>query len=194
MPPRPTTAALSVFSGLGGLDLGARIAGLSVDLATDRDAEALTLLARATGVTTLAADIDEAMKGALPRLWTGRWAPRILIGGPPCTPFSHAGFWLQAKRSGEDPATSLLASYVTCLDSFRPDAFVLENVPGLAFRTHDRFLRSLVARARCRGYKVTSAVLCASDFGVAQARRRLFVVGVRPGNRASLERWPSWPT
>lgn len=190
---RGATTTLSVFSGLGGLDLGARIAGLRVDLATDQDEEALSMLSAASGTTTLAADIDEALAGPLPRLWGERGTPRCLIGGPPCTPFSHAGFWLEDKRAGRDPAGSLLASYVRCLDAFQPDAFVLENVPGLAFKTHDRFLQPLIEGARRMGYQVTSAVLCAATFGVAQARRRLFMVGVRSESPVCLSDWPEWP-
>jgi DNA (cytosine-5)-methyltransferase 1 len=188
------TAGLSVFSGLGGLDLGARIAGLQIDVATDQDEEALGFLRAASGVTTLVGDIDETLAGPLVQLWGGRSAPRCLLGGPPCTPFSHAGFWIADKRAGKDPAGSLLASYVRCLDVFRPDAFILENVPGLAFKTHSQFLDALVAGTEILGYTVTSAVLCATSFGVAQARRRLFLAGTRSGAAVDLSTWPEWPT
>src|SRR4051794_15425092 len=107
------------------------------------------------------------------QLWGGGGGPRLIIGGPPCTPFSHAGFWIENKRTGRDPARELLASYVRALEAFQPDAFVLENVPGLAFRTHSESLLSLRRGAARLGYVTTEAVLCASDFSVAQARRRL---------------------
>ncbi len=184
---------LSVFSGVGGLDLGARIAGLEIELATDQDAEALSMLAAAGGIATLAGNIDEVLAGPLIRLWGNRGSPRCLIGGPPCTPFSHAGFWLEDKRTGKDPAGSLLTSYLRCLEAFEPDAFVLENVPGLAFKTHDRFLKHLIEKVHGLGYRVTREILRASDFGVAQARRRLFIVGVRSKSPVSLSGWPSWP-
>lgn len=184
---------VSIFSGLGGLDLGARIAGLQIEVATDRDAAALGLLARALGSRTLALDIDAALDGPLMQVWGGRGAPRCLIGGPPCTPFSHAGFWISDKRAGRDPARALLESYVRALEVFQPDAFVMENVPGLAFSTHRAALAHVVEAASRLGYTVNSAVLRASDFGVSQARRRLFVVGTRGGQRVDLTHWPRWP-
>jgi DNA (cytosine-5)-methyltransferase 1 len=190
---RVRAGGLSVFSGLGGLDLGARIAGLEIELATDQDAEALSMLAAAGGIATLAGNIDEVLAGPLIRLWGNRGSPRCLIGGPPCTPFSHAGFWLEDKRTGKDPAGSMLTSYLRCLEVFEPDAFVLENVPGLAFKTHERFLQHLIGSAHGLGYQVTREILRASDFGVAQARRRLFIVGVRSKSPVSLSSWPSWP-
>jgi DNA (cytosine-5)-methyltransferase 1 len=193
VPRKQTELALSIFSGLGGLDLGARIAGLNVQVATDIDGEALRLLSRACGSPHLVADVDEALAGGLSSLWTGEGAPRVLVGGPPCTPFSHAGFWLEDKRLGRDPARHLLQSYLDCLEQFSPDAFVLENVPGLAFKTHRPLLDSLVQRAQDLSYEVTSSVLIASAFGVAQARRRLFIVGTRKGEAASLSEWPLWP-
>ncbi len=187
-----TTPSLSVFSGLGGLDLGARIAGLDIALATDRDQDALSLLANATGSRTLTAEIDQALTGPLITSW-GAGAPRCLIGGPPCTAFSHAGFWIEAKRAGTDPAGAMLASYLHCLETFEPDAFVMENVPGLAFRTHTRSLSPLLEGAQRLGYAVSSAVLSAAAFSVAQARKRLFVVGVRGGSPVDLTGWPGWP-
>ena len=191
----PTTdAALSVFSGLGGFDLGAQIAGLRVELATDIDGEALGLLAAGLGVRTEEGAIGDLLEGGrLLEAWGDRVRPRILFGGPPCTPFSHAGFWLDRKRNGLDPARHHLASYMQCVRTFEPDAFVIENVPGLAFKTHQRSLDGLMENAEDGGYAVSSAILRASDFGVAQHRRRLFVVGIRGGPPADMKTWPLWP-
>jgi DNA (cytosine-5)-methyltransferase 1 len=184
---------LSVFSGIGGLDLGARIAGLEIELATDQDPEALSLLSASVGTQTLPGDIEDVLRGSLVRSWGERGSPRCLIGGPPCTAFSHAGFWLEAKRNGEDPAGRLLVSYLNCLEEFTPDAFVLENVPGLAFKTHGESLKNFVDRSMGLGYSTTQTILRASDFGVAQARRRLFVVGLRGRAPVPLGDWPAWP-
>lgn len=185
--------ALSVFSGLGGLDLGARIAGLSVAVATDQDGGALSLLNSVSGSATLDADIERALEGPLVQLWADRGTPAFLVGGPPCTAFSHAGFWLEAKRDGSDPAAALLTRYLQCLATFRPRAFVLENVPGLTFKTHAEAMTALLRGARDLGYQVSWEILRASDFGVPQARRRLFVVGVLEGSPVDLKSWPEWP-
>lgn len=190
MPSTPT--ALSLFSGIGGLDLGARAAGMEVLLATDIDAGALELLKRGTGATTLAGSIEEIGPQLL-STWPSDHPPDLVIGGPPCTGFSHAGFWIEDKRAGLDPATNLLQAYLGVITEFRPRGFILENVPGLAFKTHERFLVDFVQSARLSGYSVTFQVLNASKFGVAQARRRLFVVGMRDQDAVDLTVWPLFP-
>lgn len=186
-------SALSLFAGLGGFDVAARIAGLEVALATDIDDEALQLLVQAYQTPTICSDIDDLLRQPLPSAWRPPASLRYVIGGPPCTAFSHAGFWIEEKRSGRDPAARLLTSYVETLEQVRPNAFILENVPGLAFRTHRAFLEDLLRRAREQGYTTTLRILDAADFGVAQTRRRLFVVGVQSGRPVDLERWPYWP-
>ena len=177
--PSGRAAAASLFSGLGGLDYAARIVGLNVVAATDRDQKALSLLRQALGTQTVGLDLETDD----PERFMD-WLPddsdlQIIFGGPPCTAFSHAGFWLEGKRDGKDPAAVLLDRYIDIVRMVKPDAFVMENVPGLAFRTHQRFFGRLINRARRAGYKLSWSVLDASDFGVPQARRRLFVVGVR---------------
>jgi DNA (cytosine-5)-methyltransferase 1 len=105
----------------------------------------------------------------------------LVIGGPPCTPFSKSGFWLAEKRESRDPNASLLDEYVRVVRETRPEAFILENVQGLTYRTHraqlDRLLRSLTDL----GYNPQMQVLLAADFGVPQLRKRLFIVGRRDG-------------
>src|SRR5208282_5971569 len=66
----------------------------------------------------------------------GRQTPDLLVGGPPCTPFSKSGFWLEWKRAGLDPDASLLQAYTRVLAEARPRAFILENVYALTYRNH----------------------------------------------------------
>lgn len=188
-----TPTALSLFSGIGGLDLGATIAGVNVLLATDVDSGALEVLHERTGMRTLHGDVDELLEGRLVDAWGRGNRPALIIGGPPCTGFSHAGFWISDKRRGADPAVAYLASYAKAVTTFRPDAFVLENVPGLTFKTHVAFLNAFLSSVRRAGYTAFTEVLDASEFGVAQARRRLFVVGFRSSRRPRLNRRPVFP-
>lgn len=179
--------ALSLFSGIGGFDLGARAAGVDVALASDLDDEALKLLHEAQGSAVLCGPIESLLStGALRDAWIGS-PPDLVLGGPPCTAFSHAGFWLDKKRGGLDPAAQLLRFFVEVLASFRPSAFVLENVPGLAFKTHRRFFDGLLEGAADLGFATSQTIISASDHGVPQKRRRLFVVGVRTGKPVPLE-------
>ncbi len=106
--------------------------------------------------------------------------PDLLLGGPPCTPFSKSGFWLEYKREGLDPDASLLQAYTRVLDDAQPRRFVLENVYALTYRNKasrpalDRLLREIDAA----GYHFDMGVLNAADYGVPQARPRLFIIGV----------------
>lgn len=105
--------------------------------------------------------------------------PDLLVGGPPCTPFSKSGFWLEWKRQGLDADASLLQEYTRVLAEARPRRFVLENVYALTYDNaasrpaYERLLKE-IDRA---GYHYRAAVLNAADYGVPQARPRLFVIG-----------------
>jgi len=187
--------ALSLFSGAGGLDLAARALGIRVQLATDVDGVALAVLQRALGTRVLVGDIGDLLAtGTLADSWFGKHNPTLLIGGPPCTPFSHAGFWIDHKRNGKDPASSLLGKFAEAVELFSPRAFLLENVPGLAFKTHRPKLDSFKRRMTNAGYSLTEQVLSAASFSVPQKRRRLFVVGVRSKTTVCLDDWPTFPS
>lgn len=124
----------------------------------------------------LATSADELLE----RAGIQRGEAGLLVGGPPCTPFSKSGYWLEYKRAGADPKASLLDEYVRLLDGIRPQAFVMENVYGLAYRNQNRsVLNRFLLGARSAGYAVEYRILLAADFGVPQLRQRMFCVGVR---------------
>jgi DNA (cytosine-5)-methyltransferase 1 len=177
--------AISLFSGAGGLDVGAERAGYEVRAAVewDRDAAATTeknfdhLVSPVIQNDILATPTSEILAAAgLPRAQR----PDLLIGGPPCTPFSKSGFWLEWKREGLDPDASLLQAYTRVLADARPRYFVLENVYALTYNNkasgpaYERLLREIGDA----GYHWRAQVLNAADCGVPQARPRLFVIGV----------------
>ncbi len=112
-------------------------------------------------------------------------SPDLLVGGPPCTPFSKSGFWLEWKRAGLDPGASLLQAYTRVLAEAKPRAFILENVYALTYKNkasrpaYERLLRGIDDA----GYDFRAKVLNAADYGVPQVRPRLFIVGVPKGCR-----------
>jgi DNA (cytosine-5)-methyltransferase 1 len=116
--------------------------------------------------------------------------PDLLVGGPPCVAFSKSGFWLDWKRDGVDPAASLLQAYTRVLAEAKPRYFILENVYALTFnnKASKPAFRRLLQEIEGAGYRHTWNVLNAADYGVPQARPRLFIVGCR--NREKLpELW-----
>ena len=98
----------------------------------------------------------------------------VIIGGPPCQGFSVSG-----KRMMDDPRNSLYKSFVKIVRDIHPKAFVMENVPGLAKLFEGVIKKQVINDFSELGYKVKVQQLIACDFGVPQARKRIFFVGIR---------------
>jgi DNA (cytosine-5)-methyltransferase 1 len=119
----------------------------------------------------------------------------MLIGGPPCQPFSKAGYWARGdSRRLEDPRASTLGAYLRVLEEAKPRAFLLENVEGLAYAGKDEGLQLLlreierINRRTKSNYQPAVCVLNAAEYGVPQLRERVFVIAARDG---SSFRFPS---
>jgi len=193
-------AAVSLFSGAGGLDLGAEQAGFSVSVAVEWDDDAADTMEKNASPyfralrEVLRADLAPLAVGDCRGITTaeilraggfGRGdRPDLLIGGPPCVAFSKSGFWLDWKRDGADPAADLLQAYTRVLAEARPRYFICENVYALTFRNRASgpAFSGLLKGIEAAGYRYRWAVLNAADFGVPQLRPRLFIVGARKGD------------
>jgi DNA (cytosine-5)-methyltransferase 1 len=97
----------------------------------------------------------------------------LLVGGTPCQSFSVAGL----RKGLEDPRGNLMLTYCGLLDKFKPKWFVWENVPGVLSSSGGRDFGSFLGAVAELGYGWAYRVLDAQYFGVAQRRRRVFVVG-----------------
>jgi DNA (cytosine-5)-methyltransferase 1 len=177
--------AISLFSGAGGLDLGVEAAGFTIAAAVEVDHDAADTMEKnfpSLASPVLRGDILDTPTKQLLRAagLKGRERPDLLVGGPPCTPFSKSGFWLEWKRAGLDPDASLLQAYTRVLREARPRAFILENVYALTYnnRASRPALERLLKEIDEAGYRCWYEVFNAADFGVPQLRPRLFVVGV----------------
>lgn len=194
-------SAISLFSGAGGLDLGVERAGFKTVAAVEWDEDAADSMEKNAPVyfpelrEVLRADLYPLAAGSNDGVSTrdilragglgARERPDLLIGGPPCVAFSKSGFWLDWKRDGFDPAASLLQAYTRILTEARPRHFILENVYALTFNnkaSRPAFER-ILSEIESAGYKYTWKVLNAADYGVPQARPRLFIVGARRGEK-----------
>jgi DNA (cytosine-5)-methyltransferase 1 len=204
-PGGPLSTAVSLFSGAGGLDLGAEAAGFRTRAAVEANAVARqSLLVNAAEhfpdlteerIFSDIVSLDYEALLAAADLEVGQ--ADLLHGGPPCTPFSKSGYWLAYKRAGEDPKASLLDNYVKALSAVRPKAFLMENVFGLAYNNHNRaILERFIDGARAAGYSFDHRIVLAADHGVPQLRQRLICVGIRtdlldvPGSLWRFE-WPA---
>lgn len=159
--------AVSLFSGCGGLDLGAVRAGAQIEFVNDIDREALAAHKRILEVgvvsETSISDIE-----TLP-------AAELWLAGYPCQSFSDAG----PRRPDLDPRSRLFSEFVRLLGKGKPEFFVVENVPGLARRAGGRLLLEQLQAFSRAGYELATRVLRAEEYGVPQRRRRLIIVGVR---------------
>ena len=167
---RKDIRTVSVFSGAGGLDIGAIEAGAHVIWANDVMKEACQTYRTNIGDHIVCGDINEKM-----RELDGLTDISLVIGGPPCQGFSVAG-----KMDANDKRSQLIWSYLSVLEMLKPRAFVMENVKALGTLqkwegTRYRLIRSM----REIGYSVNFIVLNAKDFDVPQARERIFIVGFR---------------
>ncbi|MCX7364276.1 MAG: DNA cytosine methyltransferase [Alphaproteobacteria bacterium] len=181
--------AISLFTGAGGLDFGFEAAGFRTAVALEIDERCCSTLRHNRPWPVIDRDIGSVPTDELLRtagLEVGQ--ADVLIGGPPCQPFSKSGFWAtgDAKRL-DDPRATTLEGYLRVLAEARPRAFLLENVEGLGFSGKDEGLQLIHARLASINethgtrYQATIATLNAADYGVPQLRKRIFVVGSRDG-------------
>ena len=108
----------------------------------------------------------------------GRREIDVVISGSPCQGFSMMG-----KRDVDDPRNSLIFHFQRLVLELKPKFFVMENVPGIASGEHKELLNILINSFLEAGYKVEEnyQVLNALNYGVPQARKRLFLIGCKEG-------------
>lgn len=168
---------IDVFSGAGGLAEGFRQAGFNIRSGTDIDMVAATTFHyNFPEASFLCAPIAE-VEGSFLLKDAGlrRGALDCLIGGPPCQAFSYNNH----QRSATTVRARLFRDYLRLVDELRPKTLVMENVPGILTVGDGAVLREILRSLRKLGYACEARILYAEEFGVAQERRRVFIVGTR---------------
>lgn len=172
-----TFSAISLFSGCGGSDIGLRMAGIDSFWANEIDETACELYSQVVKPGVIEhADVRriEQFKRA-----------DILAGCYPCQGYSQGG-----RRNTGDGINYLYQEFDRALRQIRPLAFIVENVDGMRFSHNAPLLNNQLKRFRLAGYRVTWQVLNAVEYGLAQERRRLFIVGIR-SKEQKLYRFPA---
>lgn len=165
-----TIRTISLFSGAGGLDIGAIYAGAQIIWANDMKKEACESYALNIGEHIHQGDINSFISQL-----TEFENIDLVIGGPPCQGFSVAG-----KMDENDERSKLIWSYASVVEAVQPKAFIMENVKALAVLDRWASVRSeLLRRFQDLGYSVNFVVLNASDYDVPQARERVFFIGFK---------------
>lgn len=168
--PQESLSAVSLFSGAGGMDVGFKQAGFRIEWANDFDKAAVETYKRNIGDHITHGDVNEYIDGMAKFKGVD-----CLFGGPPCQGFSVAG-----KMALDDPRSQLVKSYMRAVEVVQPRCFVMENVKALGTLTKFKQVRDeLRSYAAQLGYRTELLIFNAKNFGVPQARERVFFVGFK---------------
>lgn len=158
---------ISLFSGVGGIDLPFVNHGHEIVFANDFEPKAVKTYNLNFDTNAICADITKVDPNTIPDA-------DILVGGFPCQPFSVAGY----RRGFEDTRGTLFFDVCRILEAKRPAVVFLENVKNLVSHDDGRTFEVILNSLRDLGYHVKHAVLNATEYGnIPQNRERLYIVG-----------------
>lgn len=161
--PRHTSGlvAVDLFAGCGGLALGFEAAGFET-IGYEKNSDACS--SYRANLSGKCHEITLSTTTALP-------ACDVLIGGPPCQPFSVGGLQLGLKDSRDG-----FPAFISAVERLQPKLFLFENVRGMLY-SNRAYFEEIINVLSDLGYEVTYRMLNALDYGVPQKRERLIVVG-----------------
>jgi len=180
---------VSLFSGCGGLDFGLEVAGWQIAYRNDHDHHACNTLRLNCEGKVECAPVEQISTEEVRRIvGTGKNAVDLIVGGPPCQPFSKSAYWSRGDTLRlKDPRANTLDEYFRFVEELRPRAFLLENVHGISYSGKEEGFRFLIQRIHeinkkiGTDYRPAWRVLNAADYGVPQFRVRFFLVALRDG-------------
>lgn len=183
--------AISMFSGAGGLDIGTQLAGVkvmsSLDIFED-SVESMRLNPFFSGGLHEVGDITK-MNGTHYSGLLKEENPEklIVVGGPPCQPFSKAGYWVtnENRNSSGDPR-NLIVPYFNMLSELQPNGFVLENVESILHPSNQEAVETIYENMDKLGYKCVMLKINAAEYGIPQKRKRVFFLASKKEINAKL--------
>ncbi|MBK8265016.1 MAG: DNA cytosine methyltransferase [Nannocystis sp.] len=182
---RPLPKVISLFSGSGGLDWGFKEAGFRISIAFDISPAAIETHRRnfPDGQAVVADLTQIKPSGVVGHVRSVISAGEEIgvIGGPPCQGFSRAN----TTSLAADPRNRMPALYVRVVKAlqavYQVKFLVVENVLGIRDRKHQPTYKRMISGLKKLGFDVSEDELCSADFGVAQLRRRVMVIGLPKG-------------
>lgn len=167
---------LDTFSGAGGFSLGFHLSGYNIIGAIEIDKWASdTFKFNHKDVNVLKADITKLTNEQLIKEFKNN-KPDIILGGPPCQGFSICNI---NNGDPKDPRNSLFEEFLRLGKLFSPKLMIMENVPNLInakTSTGEKVIDIIVSELENEKYFVYKKILTASDYGVPQIRKRLFII------------------
>lgn len=179
---------VSVFTGVGGIDLGFSAAGFETVFATDIWSQACDSFQKnhpdCHVESANICDIDfkhvKKINGKI----------HGLVGGPPCPAFSKSRFYRKEKQRGLEDEVGFItvSNYFRAVEELEPEFFFFENVHGFVYKPHAAALEYLKSECERLGYNIKYGVVNAADYGVPQTRERFICIGTKIGKPAF--NWP----
>jgi DNA (cytosine-5)-methyltransferase 1 len=167
--------AVDLFCGVGGLSYGLKQAKINVLAGVDLDPNSKYPFERNINAEFIQKSVTE-LKGEDIRKFYSPDSLKLLAGCAPCQPFST---YSQGPRGKDDDQWKLLLEFGRLVEEVRPDLVTMENVPAL--HTHEVF-KNFTDNLRGLGYFIHHKVVDCQQYGLAQTRKRLVLVGSRFGD------------
>lgn len=167
---------ISLFSGCGGLDLGFKKAGFHAIMATDVwDIACKSLIANKMADDVICDDIRNLDF----KKYNG--TVDVVIGGPPCPPYSQTRHYLVGKVGGfqDEKAGFAVPEYFRAIEEINPKIFLFENVDGFTFKTYEEPMAFVKEKSKELGYNIMYKVVNAANYGVPQTRKRFICIGIK---------------
>lgn len=164
---------IDLFSGAGGMSLGALHAGIDVQLVVEADKHAAETY-QANHQPKYGLFNDDIRRFRTFNIDSRDNEGLVVFGGPPCQGFSTSN---QRTRSLNNENNWLFKEFVRVVKEYQPDWFVFENVRGILETEKGVFVDRILEQFQNLKYTVSSKLLLATDFGIPQKRTRFFIVG-----------------
>lgn len=182
---------IGFFSGAGGLDIGAQLAGSKVISSLDFDKDSVETMKRNkyfAHTKHFHADIKEVTGATYSNIIKENNPEKlILVGGPPCQPFSKAGYWVtHENRLGNNDPRNMIGQYLRIVSEIKPDGFLLENVESLMHPKNLPAVSEIQETVDKLGYQLEIVRTNAIEFGVPQKRKRVFFMATRKEMKGEL--------
>ena len=162
---------IDLFSGAGGMSLGAKLAGLDVQVVVEADRNAAaTYLHNFTPKHGLYLGDIKDFEGLKVEF---KSIPTVVFGGPPCQGFSTSN---QKNRNKENNDNWLFKEFIRITRFYMPDWVVFENVKGILETERGLFAELVIEQLNSLGYTTFTKLVHATDFGIPQKRTRFFIV------------------
>jgi DNA (cytosine-5)-methyltransferase 1 len=182
---RKKITVVDLFCGAGGLSLGFQKAGFKIVAAAENN----VTYSKTHKLNFPSSKIYNGDIAAIsPAKFSGIFDMKkngidVIIGGPPCQPFSNIGTpkinsLSKEGKKASDQRKYLFEPYLDYIEYFRPSMFLMENVPQLTTKENGKLFARIISRIELMGYVPSWTILNSVSYGVPQNRKRLFIVGV----------------